>query len=121
MNEGTRNNFLLRNETKNTQINQINNLNTAQPISASISNKKMMSTKPINKSSKIFTYQKIAKTGNKDKKLNQLYSIERDSSDNKLNSGNLKTLVPSIIIKRKFYSKDFSKENKYHLTRPQGG
>ena len=119
VNDGSRNNYIINKETKNTQIyknNNINiNINITKPISASVSNKKNMNEKSINKSSKICTYQLTAKTGNKEKKLNQYYSIERDSSDNKLSSANLKTLVPSITIKRKFYSKDFSKENKYHL------
>ena len=115
VNDGSRNNYIINKENINTQINKINNINITKPISASVSNKKNMNDKSINKSSKIFTYQLTAKTGIKEKKLNQYYSIERDSSDNKLSSSNLKTLVPSITIKRKFYSKDFSKENKYHL------
>ena len=115
VNDGSRNNFIINKEAKNKHIKKINNINITKPISASVSNKKNMNDKSINKSSKIFTYQLTAKAGNKEKKLNQYYSIERDSSDNKLSSGNLKTLVPSITIKRKFYSKDFSKENKYHL------
>ena len=117
VNDGSRNNYIINKENINTHINKNKNnkININKPISASVSNKKNMNDKSINKSSKIFTYQLTAKTGNKEKKLNQYNSIERDSSDNKLSSSNLKTLVPSITIKRKFYSKDFSKENKYHL------
>ena len=116
-NEKSRNNFM-KGKNKKTYVNQINNVNNNinKPISASLSNSKNMKQGLINKSGKIYNYLLTDKNLKKDiyKNLNQYYSIERDNSNNIL-FNNSRKLIPPILKKRKFYSKDFSKEKDNQL------
>ena len=100
-------NNLKQKRNKKTYLNQlgnINNLNMKKPISVSVSNSKNITHGLINKPNKINTYLFTEKSLNKN--FYRCYSNERDNSEN-----TLKKLSSQIIMQKKLYSKDSSKEN----------
>jgi len=102
----SRNNFKkVRNKkTYLNQLGNINNINLKKPISVSVSNNKNIAYGLINKSNKINTYLFTEKSLNKN--LYRCYSNERDNSEN-----TLKKLSSHIIMQKKLYSKNSSKES----------
>ena len=109
LSDNSRNNNFLK--LKNKQI-YLNNLNITKPLSSSLSNNSNIILGLMNKGNNISNHLLTEKNIEKEIKNNihQYYSIQRDTSDK--NIGNkLNKLVPPLIEK-KFYSKNYPKENK---------
>ena len=86
------------------QLGNINNKNIKKPISVSISNSRSITNGLINKSNKINTYLFTEKSLNNN--LYRCYSNERGNSEY-----TLKKLNPQIIMQKRLYTKNTSKES----------
>ena len=109
LSDNSRNNNFLK--IKNKQIN-LNNIETIKPLSSSLSNNSNIVLGLINKGQNLYNHLLTEKNIEKEIKSNihQYYSIQRDTSD-KNEGKNKKKYLSSVLMKKKYYSKDFSKEN----------
>ena len=109
--ENTRNNNFLKAKIK---PNNVNNKNIKKPLSSSLTNKNNNKPSLVNKGNSMSKYLLTDKNWNKEikNKLHQYYSLQKDSSDK--NIGNdFKKIFKPFVMKKKNYSKDFPKHNKY--------
>ena len=110
LSDNSRNNNFLKTKNKKKYLN---NLNMNKPLSSSLTNNNKHNTTLVNKGNNIYNHLLTDKNWNKKIKNNmhQYYSLQRDTSD-KIIGNNLKKIINPFLIKKKFYSKDFSKEKK---------
>ena len=110
VNDNSRNNNFLK---ANNKQNNMNNKKINKPLSSSLINN---NNKPalVNKGNSMSKYLLTEKNWNKDikNKLHQYYSLQRDSSDKNVGNDSKKVVKP-FFLKKKNYSKDMSKDNKY--------
>ena len=109
LSDNSRNNNFLK--IKNKQIN-LNNIETIKPLSSSLSNNSNIVLGLINKGQNLYNHLLTEKNLEKEIKNNihQYYSIQRDTSDKNVGK-NAKKFLPCVLMKKKYYSKDFSKES----------
>ena len=109
LSDNSRNNNFFK--IKNKQIN-LNNIETIKPLSSSLSNNSNIVSGLINKGQNLYNHLLTEKNIEKEIKNNihQYYSIQRDTSDKNVGK-NAKKFLPCVLMKKKYYSKDFSKES----------
>ena len=106
--ENSRNNNFLKSK------NKANNKNIKKPLSSSLTNKNNNKPSLVNKGNSMSKHLLTDKNWNKDikNKLHQYYSLQKDSLDKNIGK-DFKKIFKPFIVKKKHYSKDFSKDNKY--------
>lgn len=112
--DNSRNNNFLKIQSKK----YLNYINTANPLVSTLSNSSNLNSGLIYKGNNLHNQLLTDNTLEKGIKNNihQYYSIEKNS-DRKAGK-NLKKFIPGFVVKKKFYSKDFScvkKKNKNYL------